>query len=357
MKSFLKKVLKFGFIGSIPFFLILASYFYYDPFKVLYNYESYYSSDEQVRVYLDQDYVSTSTFLNKKEKYNYNSFILGNSRSIFYQSNYWKKYIGDNSSCFHFDASGESLFGIQKKIELIDKEEESIDNMLLILDYETLKNDQPNEGHLAIISPALVNNSNFIEFHYTFISTYYNLKFLRAYLDFKFSNEMKQYMKEGFLLDDRPRFYDSVSNEIRFDHYEEQIKNGEFYTKERMKVFYERNSEVEIDSICISENQIKMLTKMAKIIRKHNTNLKIIINPLYNQKELNSSDISKLNEIFGEDNIFDFSGKNNITEDYTNYYESSHYRPHIANRIMDIIYSSETINLDSLNSKNSKALY
>ena len=54
----------------------------------------------------------------------------------------------------------------------IDKKGNVIENILLILDYETIIQDQPLSGHLRIISPALVNNSNFIDFHTVlFIST------------------------------------------------------------------------------------------------------------------------------------------------------------------------------------------
>ena len=45
-----------------------------------------------------------------------------------------------------------------------------------------------------------------------------------------------------------------------------------------------------------------------------------------------------LYSIFGKKNIFDFSGKNNLTEPISNYFESSHYKPNVAKIILDSIY-------------------
>ena len=71
------------------------------------------------------------------------------------------------------------------------------------------------------------------------------------------------------------------------------------------------------------------------------TNYRIIISPLYNQIKLNNQDLDYLKQLFGKDNVFDFSGINKFTKDYNNYYESSHYRPHIAREIMQLIYHDE----------------
>ena len=54
--------------------------------------------------------------------------------------------------------------------------------------------------------------------------------------------------------------------------------------------------------------------------------------------KLNESDLIYLKDTFGEDNVFDFSGINEFTNDYRNYYEISHYRPHVARKILEIVY-------------------
>jgi hypothetical protein len=319
--------------------MILGSlYLYFDPFKVLYDYNSFYETNA---VTLDRDYVSTETFIKNNKKINYNSFIFGNSRSIFYQVSDWKRYLNNNAICFHFDASGESLWALGKKAEYIDKIGNNIDNVLLILDYATLNQDKPKSGHLGIISPALVENSNIIEFHKTFFSAFLAPNFLYAFLDYKISGKIKSYMKKGFLLDDRPLDYDLITNEERFDYFENLIKENEntYYTQQRLSVFYPRNTaSQQFSPKCIYDSQKNILENIASIIKKHNTNLKVIISPVYDQLKLDNSDLEYLKNTFGKENVFDFSGINKFTNDYRNYYEPNHYRPHVAREILNIIY-------------------
>lgn len=339
MKKFIFNIIRFSSFGIIPLIILGSLYIYFDPFKVLYVYNSFY---ETHAVTLDRDYVSTETFIKNNKKVNYNSFIFGNSRSIFYQVSDWKTYLNNNATCFHFDASGESLWALSKKVEYIDKIGNSIDNVLLILDYATLSQDKPKSGHLGIISPALVGNSNIVEFHKTFFSAFMNPKFLYAFLDYKIFGKIKTYMKEGYLLDDRPLDYDLFTNEVRFDYFENLIKQNEnmYYTQQRLSVFYSRDTtSQQFSPKCIYDSQKKILENIATIIKIHNTKIKVIINPLYDQQKLNDSDLTYLKNTFGKENLFDFSGINKFTNDYRNYYETEHYRPQVAREILKIIYN------------------
>ncbi|MDC7997314.1 hypothetical protein POW22_04700 [Gilvibacter sediminis] len=325
-------------IGLIPVLIFGGIYLYYDPFKVLYEYDSFYDSASKDVVNLNRDFLSTSTFIKNNPDEQYDSFILGSSRSIFYEVADWKPHLSPDAKCFHFDASGESLWALHKKVLFIDEQGNEIDNILLILDFDTLIQDQPKSGHLGVISPALVDNNNQFEFHKEFFTAFLNPKFLYAFMDYKITDEIKPYMRKGNLLDDRKRNYDPLTNEIRFEHYEELIEKGEYYTPERLAVFYDRDSKQTYLKPSIKENQKRMLNEIAAIVEKQNTKLRIVISPAYDQKKFNPEDLAFLNETFGTDSVFDFSGINEITQDYRNYYESAHYRPHVAKQIMDSIY-------------------
>jgi hypothetical protein len=79
--------------------------------------------------------------------------------------------------------------------------------------------------------------------------------------------------------------------------------------------------------------------EIANVFKEHNTNYKIVISPLYDQMRLDSLSLNRIDYIFGPENVYDFSGINRFTEPVYNYYESSHYRPHVAKQILEIIYS------------------
>ena len=83
---------------------------------------------------------------------------------------------------------------------------------------------------------------------------------------------------------------------------------------------------------------------MAEVFQAHHTNCKIIISPEYKQIRINPSDVTELKKIFGEENVFDFSGINEYTNDIRNYYEGSHYRPCLGRRLLDIVYGKKNEN-------------
>jgi len=56
---------------------------------------------------------------------------------------------------------------------------------------------------------------------------------------------------------------------------------------------------------------------------------------------MEAAQVELLEQIFGRENLFNFSGKNKLTESISNFYESSHYRPHVANEIMSIVYQEK----------------
>jgi len=62
----------------------------------------------------------------------------------------------------------------------------------------------------------------------------------------------------------------------------------------------------------------------------------------YKQK-LSVDDVEKLQNVFGRNNVYDFSGHNLFTKDYNNYYETSHYRPSVAADILSIIYNTDSV--------------
>jgi hypothetical protein len=337
MKKFLFKIL----ISLIPFFILLLVYIASDPFKVIRRYDSFYPPGIKGSVGLDKDYVSTTTFDNNYQKEKYNSFIFGASISFFFQVSDWKKHLDGNSHCYHFDATGESLYAMQKKIAYIDSKNIKIKNALVILDYLTLILNKPRTGHIYAISPHLENNKNLFSFHFTFLKAFFSPKFLYAYIDYKLSGKVKPYMQKNHLLDDRPIVYDNITNEMQFVYFEELISKGKYYTEERKKLFFQRDTIQTYSPVAIAEDQKRMLQNIFDVFLKHKTNYKIIISPGYNQIKLNTLDLDYLNQLFGRKNVFDFSGINKFTNDYNDYYETMHYRPHVAREIMKVIYEND----------------
>lgn len=333
MKRFISKLLIF----SIPGWVLIILFFILDPFMIIYNYNNYYKQ-QKIPVYLNRDHVSTRTYIQNREIYHYNSFIFGNSRSLVYHVEDWEPLLSGNNSCYHFDASAETLYGIQKKINLIDQLGDSLKNVLLILDTSLLQLDQAfRYSHLFYPSPILENNKHIMEFYWVHFMAYCNPKIAYAIFDYTLSGEIKDYMIKNSLIKDLNITYLQKYNEIRYDSIENEIKKGNYYTLKQRSVF-KNKQKPSVHPVVIKEKQFQILTDIANILHKHNSSYKVIISPLYNQQELQEEDKNKLSLLFGAENIFDFSGVNCITNDYHNYYEDSHYRPCVAQYILKTAY-------------------
>ncbi len=333
MEKFIRKAVLF----SLPFLAIIALYFVFDPFKVLYQYDSYFDKKVNGTVFLNTDYVATANFDNRYPEEGYNSFIFGNSRAWFYRIADWQKYIG-NEPAYHFDAAGETLYAMHKKFLYLDTKDVEIKNALIILDQSILSKVEPKNGHLGIISPQLVGYQNNFDFHVANVKGFLNVLFLYGYLDYKISGKLKRYMYRKRLIESRPFTYDPVENELSFYYYDSLIQKNRYYLDDKMEEFYERKPGKIYSQETIFQPQKVMLEEMAQILRKHNTDYRIIISPLYNQEYLAKEDLDYLNRLFGSSNVCNFSGVNSITEDFSNYYEKSHYRPPVADKLMRQAY-------------------
>jgi hypothetical protein len=201
------------FILSLPALSLFCAYLIFDPFKVLRSYDSYYVSGVPNWVTLNREYVSTETFLKCNPSNHYDSFIFGNSRSIFYEVNDWQRHI-QSTRCFHFDASGESLYGIYAKFRFLDQSGINISNALIILDYETLSCTNNRKGHLFRTPPRLSGESR-LTYQFLFFRTFLDASFFTPYLHFMLTRHFHEYMRNDSILDDRPMYYELQSNEIR----------------------------------------------------------------------------------------------------------------------------------------------
>ena len=329
----LKKFFLKLFFFSLPFIAISSVYFAADPFKVLHKYDDYY-----VNCYIEpcRDYVSTELYLKNRGTMHYDSFVFGSSRSKCFECRDWKKTDND-AVCFHFDASTENLYGIWAKVKLIDAQNDALRRALVILDRETFKSVEDIPGHLFMKHPALSGRTP-VSFHLAFFTAYFEKLFFVKFIDFSLFHHWHKYMGDVIYkepIKNDPIFNDSEGGQPGTD----QSDTEEYYIKMK-DIFYPRDK-VDHDSAepVIDAKRIAMLKDMAAVFEKHHTRFKVIISPLYEQIYFNKQDLKTLQDIFGQENVLDYSGVNEFTADVHNYLETSHYKPKVAREILRRIYS------------------
>ncbi|MBL7691153.1 MAG: hypothetical protein JNM41_06145 [Flavipsychrobacter sp.] len=331
MRKFLLKLS----IGLIPTFFILGVYIVTDPYKVLYHYDSYYGKDTRNTMTLCNGYIATQTFINNYKKEQYDSYIMGNSRSLFYNIADWSPHISSDK-CYHFDAQLEPLWGIERKVRFLDKNGVKIKNLLMVIDESVLRN-KPSENFYFTIKHPAISEKSYWAFQWHFLKTYLDRNMLENYIGYLFTHNPK--FTSLFLNIDLK--YDPLHNEIKYAQFEREIQtNPDSFYAARKHIFYDRDSTVQRYSKArIGADQRKLLQNIKSILDKHNTDVRIVISPLYNQEKLAKSDLAELVSIFGDGVVFDFSGINKFTQSKYNYYENSHYRSTVAKAIMDSIYT------------------
>ena len=332
----MKRFLSLLALYSIPFLLAWGIYMAFDPFKVIWHYDNFLPTGEYATT-LDMDYVSTTNYGHLNPQQHYNAFIFGNSRSRCWKVDSWRQHLDGDAVCYHFDAHGETLLGIDRKVGYIDRMGERLDHVLMVIDASVLRETEIVRTHIRYLAPQLADWPDAVGFHVCNFKSFYTPRFTKAYLDFKLSGHVKPYMIENEIFT-RNDHYDPISNEYLPLTSEQKIATGTFYDGERMKMFEGQQFPDSVSPPLIAAKQLEMLEHMAGVFARHHTDVKIAISPLFNQIRLNPSDLVKLREIFGADKVFDFSGVNDITSDFHHYYEESHYRIHIADSLFNVIY-------------------
>ena len=340
MKKFIINILL---IIGIPFVIIFALYWITDPFKI----NNPFSLENFSTV--NREYISIELFLLQNPKYNYNSFIFGSSRASGINTYTWKYLLENNTnqkdtvSQYLFQAWSETLTGINQKIEFLDRNNIPINNALVLVDIDiigtTFHNDQEPQETLKIKHYALSGQSKML----------YQKAFIKAYMGSpsQIAVSIKQLIKP------KPMYeFDTVSNEWTVDNIYNFMQVPTRDSTLNKDDFGDRPAEEQFSEQKITTEYFNMLKNIKNIFDKHQTNYKIIVTPTYNQIHINKEDLKILEHLFGADNVFNFSGKNYITEDKYNFMDINHFDVIVGwwllHEIYDISNAIDTLEINSL---------
>lgn len=319
----------------LPLLLILGVYLLCDPFEVIYGYQQHYNDP---RINYNWDFNQTETLLRNYEKRRYDSFIFGNSRSTAFFTSDWSRASGAERP-LHYGAMNESLYGIHGKLRLLADRWMPVKHALLVLDSQTLQTVTNSSGHLFRKHP-LISGESCSDFHLLFFRAFMELPYFAGYLEHRLTGRVSPLFQKNFGLSLR---YDPVTGDKFQDILEKSIaENSEKYYKDRSAIFYDRAlTRTAVSAPVIKGPQLVMLEEIKAFFEKNRTDYRIVISPNYDQKRFNSSDLLRLQTVFGADTVYDFSGVNRLTAETGNYYEDSHYRPLVARQILEEIYKTK----------------
>lgn len=329
MKRFIYTIL---IILLIPLIILAGLYWWTDPFRCNHPFDI---NDIDVT---NREYLSTELFLRNESRYHYNSFIFSSSRGGGMNTYQWKQYLPEDAQPFLFQAWSESLTGIELKINYLNEHNIPIDNALIMIDVPgTFKDAQLPHEALSLKHYMFTNQSkityNFIQYTNFIQKPSLWVKSVRnringvriAYNSDTITNDWENTNKDNYS-ELPPQDSLKQCSDMTRRTFMAQIEHGD--------------GKIAISEPLIDERFEVQLRHVHAMLEANHTDYHIIITPApcYTNPMINPHDLVLLQNIFGTSRVHNYSGKNELTNDYNNFSDPGHFGLRVGYLMIEDIY-------------------
>ena len=339
MKRFVLRSL----LALLPALLLVALYVIRDPFHVIRPYDGNVNQPgDTVQLTVNTGYISTEAFKFYEPTRHFDSFIFGSSLSGYYRIQDWQKHLPDNASPFHFNASRETLQGILNKLRFLSDNGISVKNALIVMEDEMLKRRPMDRDVLFVQHPQTAPNVSWWEFHQLYFNAFRHPELI-AYTLLPNATTTRRALDKGYATTDIPDRIEEV-NEGYYGWADSVIAvNPEvFYTPEHIARYTQPMTLMPCPDKVTAEVET-MLTEIADILKSQGTDYQIIIPPHYAWEPVSSHDLYKLEQIFGQQRVHDYSHDPNMGYDLHYYYDDGHLIAKECAQLMDSAYHATAL--------------
>ena len=334
MVRFLKRI---AILLFVPLLLLAAIYFMTDPYKTLRAFSLTYFD------ITNRDYLSSELYVMNFPEQAYDSFIFGSSRGGGINTYHWKKYLPEGSQQFLFQAWSETITGVEEKVSYIDEHQGEIRNALILIDIpgSFAKPQLPTQS-LSIKDPRFSGQPLWV---------------YQSILLFNFVQKPSEWFRavKSWLHPRHPSVvFDAVSNDwdkgnrnvdVNILPSQDSLRNLSRTARAAFFKNYVDNPSVVVPApkSMIEGSMIESMKHIREVFRRHETDYRIIVTPgyCYQFPAISSQDLDILKSIFGEDTIFDFSGRLDMTSDYNNFSDPNHFGSRIGWQIIEEMYNPD----------------
>ncbi|MGP1591024.1 MAG: hypothetical protein ACTTHI_04435 [Prevotella sp.] len=324
---------------AFPFIVCLGIYVYTDPFMVIKHYDDY---DHPTVMIQSEGPIAWYKYKSYRDTMHYDSFIMGSSCTMAFQTSEWKKYI--KGSPFRFFSNSEGLGDLLLKLEALDRQpNQPIKNLLIVAEPVLLNLTVEQRGVMHIMPPE-VSGRSIAYYQTTFLQGFFRKDFFTAYMTYlfkkKYDNSMNRIINN--VGQSRTRY---TNDEIL--HIQNKIDSlGEqYYQTEEWKKLRANLETAYVRPPIIKAPQKECLLQIQRICKKHNTNVKIAIGPDFKPGYVNSADVKLLKQIFGENNVLNYNdAAHSEYAHYSYFYDSAHYNTKVAEKMLYELYRNDKTN-------------
>jgi hypothetical protein len=251
----------------------------------------------------------------------------------------WKLYLPAGAQPFLFQAWSESITGIELKIKYITQHDIPIDNALILLDIPgSFDKSQLPMDAMTMKHYVFIGDSKFT----------YNVK---QYANFIQSPSLVyRYVKKAVLRNKEVFFSDTITNDYfdtnQFNYTDLPVQDSLNLCSELTKRTFIQQVERQTDRVVtVSEPLItkqfeQQMQHIKEMLDKCGTDYHIVITPAYcyTNPAINPKDMKKLQKIFSEERVHDYTGENEWTSDYNNFADPNHFGRRVGYLIIEDIY-------------------
>ncbi|MGM9803013.1 MAG: hypothetical protein ACI308_02430 [Muribaculaceae bacterium] len=308
-----------------PVFAFVALYCITDPFKVMWRKPWLHAEDNLA----NRSHISTQLLKANAECYNYDSFIFGSSISNYFSAQEWSKHLPQGSKVFHFDASCESFTGILNKMQFIIQQGLKLNNALIIIEDDMFTRHPQDKNILYASDPDLTKQADWWQFQQIHFTAFRQRTFLEKYF---------------FVPEPPGRPLDLVNNEYSNAATDSIIARTpeQYFTADKLssiKSIYDSTMPL---PTMMSQQNIASLTQMADLLKRCGTHYRVIIVPRYMNPTPCCSDIYHITQLFGSENVIDFSNSLALKSNPKNYYDKlSHLLTSVCTSMIHEAYAPQ----------------
>ncbi|MBU2701196.1 hypothetical protein Ga0466249_002310 [Sporomusaceae bacterium BoRhaA] len=328
MSTYKQFNIKFVFVIILGAIVIILTNYIVDPYNI-------FHTKILPKQFQENDRFNKAEFL----KYNmnrYNSYMFGSSRIGTTEPAFIEKYIPE-AKFYNYYVSGGTMYDNLENIKSILSNGGTIKNIYLQVDIlEMLTTYKYNpDNYLLRYAPQVINTS----------LLKYKVSYLTIFPYESIIGKIKQNVQDDFN-------YARVDYTTGCWHQESKenalIKGPASYVEHELSFHKAMHRDVKDEHLKENLNDVMQIVNICK---QNNINLIIFTTP-HNHRMIDSIDIDDylkvLQSLGSIVDYWDFSGYNSITNDDTNYYETSHYRPKIGQIIAAKIFNdnSKTLPID-----------
>jgi hypothetical protein len=341
MRSQFTKFILRSLIALLPAIIMVTVYAVIDPFHVIHSYHAAYNMNDTVALSNNSGYIATEVYKLYRKSRHFDSFIFGSSMSQNFKAAYWQKYLPKNASICHYDASMETVEGIVNKIKYINYKGDTVKNALIIIEEEMLHRNPMEENFLYVQHYDVKPGFNWLHFQSLFFNIYKNPDFIKYSINP--AANVKRMIANKFVTTDIPNRIEDI-NENYYAKFDYQIDHqpDKFFTTKRMakRIYF---SMAQPYNSMITGHLLDELNTLAILLKKNHTNYRIIIPPRYQRPQLNDYDLFILQQIFGQQHVYDFSHDEVLSNNLHYYYDdAAHLISKYCKQILDSSYCEPT---------------